>query len=569
MRASRALLQGVRRHWFAAPLFAVLVLLVIVPFGVLAWTSFNVAPPHLQEGTELTLGNYGALASSSSLEATWNTVIVATFATLIAVGAGAVLAWLAVRTDIPGKGVAHAAGLVPLFLSPLVGALAWSLLASPRSGYLNLLLNDLGLDWRINIYSLGGIIFVCGLYYTPYSYLFTYSALSLMNPELEQSARVHGANTFHVLRKVTLPLLAPALVGVGLLIFILASENFPVPQILGAPNGIEVLSSRVFHMVAGGSGRHSEAAALGILLMVIISLVLVMQSRLMRRRSYVTVSGKGLRPERVRLGRWRWPAFGFALLYLCVAGGLPFFALTMSALREHQFVPDLAALFATADLSLDTFQEVLDYRPFQQSISNTLIVAIAAAVFGGLLHFTLAYTAQRTRLIGRGFLPHIARLPLAMPSVVIGMGFLWTWATLPFPVYGTLLVIILAFMARFLPQGYEGISASLLRISPELEEAAATSGAGRVTVLRRITMPLIRTGLFSTMFLLFTLALRELTTAIFLFTADTRLLSIVIYDQWESGFWPRVAAISLMYSAILLIVTIIGRRWLAVRQVGG
>lgn len=562
----RTALAKLRSTGPVIPLLAILLLLVGLPLIVLIVTSFVTESP--RPGGELgnfTLENYAQLASAGNREAAVNSLIISVGGTVLAMFIGGTLAWLAARTDIPFRGMAQLAGIVPLFMSALVGTLAWALIASPNAGYINVALESLGLHEAINIYSLGGIIFVMGLFYAPYTFLFVNGALTLMNPELEEAGSVHGATMRRVIGKVTVPIVAPAVVGSGILTFVLISENFPVVQILGSAGSISTLPSRLFRLMVAFPPRANEAAALGIALLVLLTVVIWLQRRLVNRRSYVTVTGKGFRPRQIPLGAWRWPAVAFVVLYLVLAVVLPYFALLQSALRQHQFLASFSDLFDFSVFSFENIIEAIQYGPFQQGMQNTFIVAFATAVFGGALHFVLAYVVRRTTLRGRAMLEYATNVPLAMPALVLGMGFLWGWMRLPLPVYGTLIILVMAFATRFLPQGFQGISSTIVQVDKDLEDAAIVSGANRSRAVRSVTFPLIKTGVVSTMLLLFILSFRELSAALFLFTSDTRILSVVIYDQWESGQWPRVAAMSLLYSLVLLVVTLVGRRKFGLR----
>jgi iron(III) transport system permease protein len=287
---------------------------------------------------------------------------------------------------------------------------------------------------------------------------------------------------------------------------------------------------------------------------------------MLRRGAYVTVTGRSYRPRLTRLGAWRWPALALATLYLMLAVVLPLFALAQSALRAHQFIPSTAALFDPAALSLRHFQDIFGYEPFRQAFWNSVIVGAVTAVVGTAFHFVLSYYVNRTTMPLRKTMEYIAMLPVAVPALLIGIGFLWAWISLPFPLYGTLWILVFAYVARFLPQGFRSLSATIVQVHPELEESAILSGANRVRAAWSILTPLILPGVASTMLLLFILSMRELSTSLFLFTTDTRVLSIVIYEQWESGRWPRVAAMSLAYSALLFVVTSAGWRWLGTKN---
>lgn len=549
-------------------LLAILFLLVVLPMGILLYASFVDVPPRPGSPPgSFTFDNYVSLLSEGNRQALLNTVVIGVGATVLALFLGCSLAWIAARTDVPGRALVQMAGIMPIFVSSLVGALAWSLLASPQRGYLNIALRDLGLPAVINVYSVPGIIFVAGIYYAPYSFLLVNSALSLLNPELEEAAYVHGARFRAVLSSITFKLVTPALLGAATLTLVLIMENFPIPQVLGSPEGIHTVPSQIYRLMATAPSQPNQASAAGALLLVITAVMVFLQRRILATREFVTVTGKGFSPRPRALGRWRWPAFAFAMTYVLVAVLLPIMALLQSAFRNNPFTRDVAAMFRPASFGVKNMQDVLASDVLQQSLKNSILVGTGAAVFGGVLYLVLGYYVHRTKEPGRRYLAYIAMWPAAVPALVIGLGYLWTWTRMPV-IYGTLAILVLAFIGHLLPQGFQGISSSLIQVHADLEESARVCGAGRVRTVWEILVPLIRTGVISTMLLIFILSMRELSVAIFLFTSQTQVLSISIYNTWEGGRLPPVAAMSLVYIAFLFVLTFIVRKFFGVRNQG-
>jgi iron(III) transport system permease protein len=543
-------------------LLVLLSFLVVLPVGMLVYASFTDVAPRPGAEPSLTLDNYRGLATPGVASALLNSVLVSLGGTVAALAMGGGLAWLVTRTNVPCKRLLQVAGIAPLFISSMIGALAWALLSSPRTGYLNQALEALGIPLTLNVYSLTGMILVFGLYYAPYAFMFVQSALSLMNPELEEAGEAHGATKVRVARRVSFPLIKPAVMGAAILVFVLIFENFPIPTILGARERVDTIPSQIYRLIVSAPPDANRAASLGMILMAIMVTLVYIQRRVLAAREYTTVSGKGFKPRVNDIGRWRWVGLGAGLAYLFLAVVLPAFALLQSSLRSHQYIGSFGDLFAVSDLSPEAFTSILSYGPFQLGLRNTLILGVLTAVIGGLLHFVLAYTVLRTRSPGRGLLEYLAMAPVGIPALVIGMGFLWGWTTLDLlPIYGTLVILALAYIARFMPQGFRGVASSITQVHPDLEDSAIVSGANRVRAVWRITLPLIRVGVVSTMLLLFILSMRELSTSIFLFSAETRILSVVIFEQWESGRWPRAAAISIIYSSLLMVLTVISRKW--------
>ena len=544
-------------------LLAILTVLVVIPFGMLVYASFLTAVPFSGErDLAFTLANYTDLWSANLGRAFINTLIVSIGGSAMAMVIGGGLAWLAARTDVPGKSLVHLAGVMPLFMSLLVAAVTWSLLGSGRSGYLNLIFDYIGLPFRIQMQSLWGITFVHGLYYAPYPFIFLYSALTLVNADMEEAAAVHGGTMARNLRRVTFPLVKPALIGSFLLSVVLMAEDFPVPQILGAPVGIETLSISIYKLMSVVPAKPTQAAAASILLTLVVFVLIFVQRLVLSGRDYRTLTGKGAQVRPIRLGRWRWVALGLVVLYALVAVGLPMLALLQGSLRSNLFIRDAAALFDTSQMSLVHLKAAFFSPAFHDSLINSVLAGVTTAALGSIFFFILSYVVNRTTLPGRQLLEYLAMTPIAVPALVMGLGILWTWVRAPLPVYGTLAILVIAFLTRFLPQGYRTVSSSIRQVHDDLESAAMVAGATRRRAIMTITMPLIRGGVVASAFLMVVLGLRELTASLLLYTTKTRVLSIVIYEQYVNGNWAQVSALSLIYTSLLVVLTLAGRRWL-------
>jgi iron(III) transport system permease protein len=544
-------------------LYAFLTLAVVVPLSILIFAAFTDAAPFSGEAAlHATLQNFAALLSPGMAEAAGNTLFVALIGTLGAVSIGSVLAWLAARSDIPARPFVHLVGIMPLFLSVLVAATAWSQLASGPTAYVSLVLAQLGIPWQPNVETLPGIAFVYAIYEAPYPFLFMYSAFTLINPELEEAAAAHGASLFNVLRRVTLPLLKPALLGSTLLVFALIVEDFPVPQILGVPVGITTISTRIYLFMTSVPALPNVAAALSVVLMVFTSFFVFMQRRLLEGRDYRTVTGKGMQARDLRLRRLRWPAFALVVCYALLAVGAPLFALLEGALRKNVFIQNAGALFDVHAFSLLPLIEALSDPDVARGTVVSLSAGAFAAFVGVIAFLSIAFVVHRTKSPGRQPLEYLAMLPVAVPALVLGLGILWTWVAVPLPVYGTVWILGIAYLTRFFPQGYRAVASSMQQIHDDLDAAARVCGARALTVARRITLPLVRSGIASAIFIMVILSLRELTASLFLYTTSTRTLSIVIYEKYETGSWSQVAAISLIFTLALMTVTLLGRRWL-------
>lgn len=562
-KSFRSPLQLLRRGALPLVLYAVLGILIVLPILLVILSAFTTSPPRPGniDLTGLTFENFRTVFGPGAGQAALNSLFVGIGSSVLAIFIGGFLAFVSARSNSYAKGFLYFVGLLPMFLPSYVGALAWAVLGGPNAGLLNILARDLGMPTGFNIFTIAGLIFVLAIYYAPYAFLLIHSALSLMNPDLEEAARIHGAKPGTVLRKVTFPLVTPAILGSAILIFVLTVENFPVSQIIGTAGGLDTLPTYIYRLMNSAPSRANEAAAVAITLVAIVLVVTALQRWVVARRNFTTVSGKGLKLAKFDLGWFRIPALGLGIVYFVLSTVLPIGALLFTALHTSPYISSITGAFASGNFSPDRFTEAIGSSVVQNATVNSVIVSVAAALAGTLLAFIVSYTVNRTTLPMRSGLSYISMLPLAVPAIVLGLGLLWTWLLLPIPIYGTLVVMIVAFTAAQMPQGFQGVSASILQIHQDLEDSAVMHGASRWRAIWRVTIPLLRVPLTSTFLLLLMLSMRELTVPLFLFTTDTRLLSIVIFDDFENGILARSAATSLLYCVVIFVLAFIARRF--------
>jgi iron(III) transport system permease protein len=452
-------------------------------------------------------------------------------------------------------------GLMPMFLPSYVGALAWSMLGGPNAGLLNIAQSDLGTSLPIDVYSMPGMIFVFAMYYSPYTFLLVHGAMSMMSPDLEEAARVHGAGSRRMLRLISFPLATPALIGSAMLTFILIFENFPVAQVLGSPGGVDTLPTLIFRLLNTSPSRGNESAAIAVVLVAVVLLITWLQNRMLAKRSFTTVSGKGVRQKKVALGKARIPVFAAVLVFFVLSIVLPVLALIVVAGQASPYLTSLSQLFEPGGLDFSSFSDVFASASFLEASWHSLVVSVSAAAAGVILAFTCGYLVYRTKASGRSLVESVSMIPLALPAVVLGMGLLWTWLVMPVPLYGTLAVLVVAFLAVQAPQGFRGVAASILATDRDLEDSAVMLGASRTRAIANVTVPLMKVGLLSTFLLLLMLSMRELTVPLFLYTSDTEILSIAIYDAFENGGALReAAAMSVVYTAFMFVLSYIPRR---------
>jgi iron(III) transport system permease protein len=566
---SRGASEGTRRRlltglWVGA-LLAILTFLVIYPVFMLllgALTNTNPVVDGFSLGG-LSIANFlTVLANPNVGEALLNTLIACGGGTAIAVAIGLFFSWIVVRTNTPFKGFIAAASILPLFAPPLVAGVAWAILGSPKTGLINTVFKWLGSDFRVDFYSMWGLVFVFGIYYAPYVYMFTASALRNMDPSLEEAAEISGASAFATLFTVTFPLIMPAIVSGMLLSFIVMLGIYGIPAVLGAPTNLSVLTTYIFKLTNWSPPLYNTAAAVAIILMVVTGLLVYLQQRVLSGRSYTTVAGKAFRPRSLDLGRWRWLTFGIGIVYLLVVVVLPSLALIVAAFRKFMFIRDVASLFDMRQYSLVHFESIFDNPLTIRSIYNAVEVGVVTAVVGGALAFAIGYTIHRTQVTGRRAIDLISTLPVAIPGLVVGVAYLWAWIGVPGGLYGTIWILALAFIARFMPDTVKALSTSFLQIHRELEEAAWVCGKGMLGTIRTIVLPLARPGVLASMTLLFVLAIRELGSSLFLYTSNTMVMSVLLLDYYEGGNLGKTAAFSLVQT-VLLGVLIGGANWLS------
>jgi iron(III) transport system permease protein len=551
-RAARLRVVG-GRLWSAALVLA-LTFLVLYPVSMLLLGALTNTNP-VVDGFgifDLSITNFITVLANPNVHlALANSLIACGGGTVLAVVIGLTFSWVVVRTNTPCNKFIAAASIVPLFVPPLVAAVAWSILGSPRSGLLNTMLAAMGAEWRFNIYSMPGLIIVFGMYYAPYVYMFTASALRNMDPALEEAAEIAGASALGTLLTITFPLIAPAILSGTLLSFIVMLGIYGIPAVLGAPADIPVLTTYIFKLTNWSPPLYGTAASVAIILMIVTGALVWLQQRIVARRSYITVAGKAFRPAVLDLGRWRYFTLGLAIAYLLIVVILPTLALIVAAFRKFLFIRDVASLFDMQQYSLIHFERLFANPLALRSIGNTMEVGLITALFGGAFAFAIGYTVNRTNLPGRRSIDAIATLPVAIPGLVIGVAYLWAWIGLPGGLYGTIWILALAFIARFMPDTIKALSTSLLQIHRELEEASWICGKGLLGTIRTIVLPLARPGVIAAMTLLFILAIRELGSSLFLYTSKTMVMAVLLLDYYEGGNTGITAAFSLVQTALL------------------
>lgn len=498
-----------------------------------------------ESGVSVSLGNFARLLGDPAFrEAVANTFVCGLGATILACMLGFSLAWLVARTDMPGRGIFEVANLVPFFLSPYVGALSWIYLMAPNSGILQqLFLRQFGISLEfLNIYSLGGVIWVLALFYTPYVYLFVIAPLRQMDAALEDAARVHGAGFWVTMRYVTVPLLLPALLSGALVVFVTSAGLFDVPLALASPSGIRTMPTEIYAAVQFPSD-FGRAAAFGVLVLLATIVLTLWQRRYLSRRRYEIVTGKGYRPRLIRLGPGgKAAALALEAAYVGAAVVLPTVALVMVSLTRLW-----TGRFDWARATWHNFEYVLfNYHLTQQAIVNSLVLAVVGATVGVVISVLQAYYLNRADPKRRALADAVLSLPLGIPGIILGLGFLIL--AVRTPLYSTLAIVLIAYVARFFPFATRTVGAMFQAINPELEQSARASGATWGQTMRLVLLPLLRPAIIAAWIMLFVIFIRELGATILLYAHGTETISValVLLSDRSFGYAAALAVIQLL-----------------------
>ena len=521
-----------------------LIVLIALPLSWLAVYAFTDKAGHV------TLWNFVTLFTNPDfLDPLLTTAIIATSSAVICCAVAAPMGWLVSRTDMPGRQFIRALVTASFVTPPFLGAVAWELLAAPNSGLLNQLFRYLtGADsdeHLFNIYSLTGIVFVISCYTFPFVFVLVANALDNMPGELEDASAILGGKAWTTARRVTIPLALPALVAGSLIAFLQAMTLFGSPAILALPAGFHTMTTKIWSLFQYPP-KLELAAAAAVPLLLLTILLLQAQKFILGRRGYSVVGGKYGAPRRVELNKWRWAALAFCLAVLLSPVFLPYFALLNAA-----FSPNATTLVTPSTLTLKNIVFVFtELSATQLALKNTVILGTATATIGTIMALVIAYVTTRRVIAGHRMLGFLATAPVAVPGIVLGVGLFLSYTRPPFVLYGTLWILLIAFLTINLPSAYQQLQAAFATIHPELEDASRILGATRLQSLRQITAPLLRTGVIATWCFIFIGVMRELSAAIVLFTSQTKVLSVLIYDLNESG---DLAAISVLGIAMLVI----------------
>jgi iron(III) transport system permease protein len=524
--------------------------LVILPLSWLVYFGFT------NKAGAFTFANFVQLATDRTfIDPMLATLLIATTVSIICCLVAAPMGWLVARTDMPLRRTVRVLVMASFVTPPFLGAIAWELLAAPNSGLLNQLFRDVtgaapGTH-LFNIYSLTGLIFVIACYTFPYVFVFVANALDRIPGDLEDASTILGGTTAVTARRVTLPLVLPALLAGILVAFLQAMTLFGSPAILAIPAGIHTMTTKIWSLFQYPP-QPQLAAAASLPLLVLTVILLRAEQMVLGRRGYSVVGGKHGSPRLIRLGWTKWAALAFCLFILLNPVFLPYGALFNAAFSH---VP--SQWITLHNFTLHNLEFVLGLSATKLALKNTFLLGALSATLGTLFALVIGYLVARKAIAGYRALGFLATAPAAIPGIVLGVGLFLSYTRPPLVLYGTLWILLLAFITISLPAAYQQLQSAFRVVHPELEDASRILGATRLQTLARITAPLLRTGVIATWCFIFVGVIRELSAAIMLFTSQTKVVSVLIFDLNESGDLAAISVLGLMMLAITFVIVII------------
>jgi iron(III) transport system permease protein len=541
--------------WIVVALVVVLIVLVPLVYTIDAAfykeTKIGLSP---ERSLQAVINVY---TSWEYLETLWEAVRLAVIVTAFSLLLGVLMAMLVCRTDLPFQRTLETLIIMPLFLSPFTGLIAWIALGSEKTGFVNA-------AWRAvagtifdqppalaNIWTYGGVVWVMTLFFAPFAYLFTAGSLRKVDSSLEEAARVSGASAWTTLARITLPISLPSVFAAGLLIFILAAEMYTIPGIIGTTAGFTTMPWKIYLDSTQFPVHRAHAAASGTILLFVTIAGVWMQRRVTRvSERYVTVSGKGFRGNPLKLGRVGTSiALALIAFYVLCADLLPFGALILSSFMKFS-----AATITPEVLTLDQYRDIFQIENVRTALVNTVVLGLMSGAVCLLLGFAISYAEIRSPGPATRALSFLGVLPVAVPGLVFGIGLVWTY--LQTPLYGTIWILLFAYVAKFLPYGILVSHSGILQIHSDLEASARMSGAGPVQAMLRITIPLIKPTLIAVFFFVMLMSIKELSASILLYSDRSQVLSVLTWHYMDAGNYQFAAAVGVVQTVLMLLLVI-------------
>jgi len=542
-----------------------IILMVIPPIGILVFSSFRSTADKLpfEAGVSYTFDNYINVFTSDVtyrllLNTAWYAIGTVALALLIAI----LFSWFLERTDVPFRRTMFVLILAPMGVPIIIGSMAWILLANPSNGLFNLILRWLfgleGGQGPINVYSVPGMIVVSALMFVPMMYIMISGVFGRVDPSYEEAGKTSGAGTWTTFRRISMPLLSPALFAAAIYYLVIAIETFEIPAMLGMPKRIFVFSTNIYYAIVPLSGfpNYGLASTYGTVLLLIAGVLIYFYSRYVRyAERFATVTGRGFRPRLIELGRWKFVPVVLMVTYFILAVGMPLLILLWTSLAPPYTQISFAGL---SELNLDHYREMLRSEDLRIAVTNTLIIATSTAAITMVVVTLASWLATRGGIRGAWFPDRVAFVILGIPAVVLSMALLFIYAPVPLPIYGTIWIIVIGLMTRSLPFGTRLVGAAFLQIHKELEEAASTSGAGMWSTFRRIVLPLLWPSFTRGFLWAFVRALRETTTSLILYAAGNQTIAVILWYLWvEDGEFGLASAIAVPLVIVTTVLTFI------------
>jgi iron(III) transport system permease protein len=525
--------------------------LVLYPIFFLIQASLSVGDPQARPPDAYGLENFADLPRYSHIFA--NTVTVAVVATVMAVLFGFVMGWILSRTNVPGRAALEQLMALPYYVTPLMGALAWSLIGSPSGGFLNQVWRALGGEGHlIDVTTPYGIAWVMALFEGSVAFVMIGAVMKSMDPALEEASQVLGAGRLRTMLRITLPLVLPGVLGAAIFVFAEMLGSFSAALVLGLPSRFYVVTTAMYQLVSQYPPQFPRAAAMGVSLFAVMFAMVYVYRRVVSRGNYVTITGKAFRPRVMNVGRLRWPLLALCGAYLGVAVVLPVLTLLYASVQR------LATAFPRAgNFTLENYRTALSLDAVRSALWNSLLLGVGTASLGVIIMGFLAWMIYRSRLPGVGAIEYVLMFPQAVPRLVFAFGMLWAWLIVPIPIYGTLWLLLIAYLTVFLPLGLRTISGVILQIDRSLEESAQMCGASWSYRLRTVTVPLLRPGLIAAWLLLFIASVRELGASILLMGPGSKVITPAIVESWFSTSTELTAAMALLQTLAVAIALVL------------
>ncbi len=530
----------------------VVAFLVVLPMIFLVEESLNTGDPMAFPPQEFGLKNYIAMFDED-FNVLVNTVVIALMATVMAILIGFTLAWILTRTNVPGREKLERLMELPYYMTPLVGALAWSIIAGPKSGFINQLWKAGGQSGDlVDIYSHFGIAWIMALFEGTVAFVMIAASMKSMDPALEESARVMGASKLRTMLTVTLPLVMPGVLGATLFVFAEMLGSFAAALVIGIPARIYVITTAIWDSTLSYPPDYGRASAMGLALFVVMFGTLTFYRWRINKGSFTTISGKAFRPRLMDMGRLAWMFFGVCALYILVAVVLPLAALIFTSLERFATV-----ILSQAEFTLANYQTALALGPVRVALMNSLGLGFGVATVGVVLMAFLVWIIYRSRIVGRGVIEYLVMFPQAVPRLVFGLALLWAWINMPVSIYGTLWLLAIAYLTVMLPLGVRTLAGVVLQIDKSLEECARVCGAGWLYQMRTVTLPLLKPGILAAWLLIFMACVRELGVSVFLMGPNAKVIAPSIVAAFASSGTELTAAMALIQTGTVVVALMI------------